>query len=315
MAAPSRRQHIVPQQMIKRFADDKGKLLGLRKPTLSIGTRMRSPREILFRDYYYDDSVKSFDEGVLKPIEQKFARHYAQIADAPWEDRVWPGEVGAAFVDWVAAQFCRTGLLVEMNKVIFAQEGGIVAEAYAKGSRLADNLIRAAQFQQYQDLLSRPLWHWKCCIFPAEDESNLVITDNPVCLALELGQGDRVFLVPLSKKRVLFGGKSEVVDKCGGFSARDVNFCLAAWAEREVYAAERRTLEFVLADLRGEGIIAGPSELLEAARKPLFGLPERSAAHPVAKDVDTGAFWREHASSFGPPIPDDGGVGTTKPIS
>jgi hypothetical protein len=291
--------------MIRRFANDEGELLELHKPSLSIGTRMKSPRRILFRDYYYDDPIKSFDEEVLAPVEQKFARYYAQIADAPWEDKIWPGDVGAAFVDWVAALFCRTGLLVEMNTVIFAQKGGIAAEAYARGSQVADNLIRAAQFQQYQDLLSRPLWRWKCRIFPTEDESNVAITDNPVCLALELGQGGRVLLVPLSKKRVLFGGKLEVVEKCSSFSAREVNFCLAAWAERNIYAADKRTLESVVVDLRGEGVTAGPSELLEAARKPLFGLPERSAARPIPKDVDTDVFWREYTDSFGPPLADE----------
>jgi hypothetical protein len=122
-------------------------------------------------------------------------------------------------------------------------------------------------------------------------------------------------LVPLSKKRVLFGGKSEVLEKCRGFSAHEVNFCLVAWSERDIYAADRRTLEFVVADLRGEGVIAGPSELLEAARKPLFGLPERSAANPIPNGVDTDMFWHEFANSFGPAIADGDARGTTEPIS
>lgn len=46
-------QHIVPQQMIKRFTATDGKLVGLYKPRLSIGKRRRSPKGILFKDDFY----------------------------------------------------------------------------------------------------------------------------------------------------------------------------------------------------------------------------------------------------------------------
>jgi hypothetical protein len=109
-------------------------------------------------------------------------------------------------------------------------------------------------------------------------------------------------MVPLSKKRILFGGSSEMVEKSGGLSIRYINFSLAAWAERHIYAADKQILENVAIDLRGKGNFACPAVLLEAARKPLFGLPERAAANPVPGDIDLKNFWESLKNSFGPSI-------------
>ena len=288
--------------MIRRFTNEQGKLYELYKPTLTLGTRPHSPRGILFRDYYYDDTIKSFDEELLKPIEQKFAAHYTEIADKPFRKNVWSSRAGAAFIGWVASHLCRTSLLVEMNKVLFGQISSLMALAYAKNPQLANNIVRSEMFNQYQDLLSRPQWKWKCRIFPSESKSNLVITDNPVCCILGLGNGRRVYMVPLSKKRILFGGLPEMVEKCGGLSVRYINLSLAAWAERHIYAADNHNLENVAIDLRGEGNITCPTVLLEAARKPLFGLPERAAANPVPNGIDLDKFCKSLKDSFGPSI-------------
>ena len=59
--ATGRRQHIVPQQMIRNFAGDDGKLVEMVKPEFDIGTRRRAPSGILFRDDYYRDTVSDFD--------------------------------------------------------------------------------------------------------------------------------------------------------------------------------------------------------------------------------------------------------------
>jgi hypothetical protein len=300
MASNGRRQHIVPQQMIRRFTNEQSKLYELYKPTLSLGTRPHSPRGILFCDYYYDDTIKSFDEEVLKPIEQKFAAHYAEIADKPFRKKVWSSKAGAAFIGWVASHLCRTSLLVKMNKVLFGQVSSLMALAYAKNPQLANNIVRSEMFNKYQDFLSRPLWKWKCRIFPSESKTNLVITDNPVCCVLGLGSGKRVYMVPLSKKRILFGGSAEMVEKSRGLSIRYINFSLAAWAERHIYAADKQSLENVAIDLRGEGEFTCPAVLLEAARKPLFGLPERAAANPIPNGIDLDKFWKSLKNSFGP---------------
>ena len=227
-----------------------------------------------------------------------------EIADKPWCKRTWNGEVGAAFVDWVASQLCRTTLTVEMNKVLIKKGNPLLAIAYEKDPKLADNIIRSGLFEHYQDFLARPLWNWKCKIFPDDVKSNLVITDNPVCKVLGFGKAAGALMVPLSKRRVLFGEKKEIVEKCEVLSIRDINFCLAAWTDRNIYAANKDTLEDITKDLRGEGIITGPRELLDAVRKPLFGLPERATTRPVPESIDLDKFWETLKDSFGPSILD-----------
>ena len=294
-----RRQHIVPQQMIRRFTNDNGQLFELYKPKLFIGKKPKRPRGILFRDYYYDDKIASFDKEILQPIENKFGKHYAEIADKPWKEKIWDGEVGAAFIDWVAAQLCRTTLTVEMNKVLFRQENPLLAIAYNNDPKLANNIVRSELFEQHQDFLSRPLWKWKCRILPDDFKASLVITDNPVCKVLGFGKAAGALMVPLSKRRILFGGKTEIVEKCKNLSIRDINFCLAAWAERNIYAAYEHTLEDVTKDLCGEGIITGPTELLDAVRKPLFGLPERIDSNSAPEGIDLNKAWDMLKDSFG----------------
>lgn len=304
MARISRRQHIVPQQMIRRFANDQGRLFELYKPTLSLGTKMRSPRGILFRDYYYNDRISSFDEEVLKPIEDKFGKHYTEIADKPWQNKIFSCEVGAAFVDWVSSHLCRTKLLEEMNKVLFKNENPLLALAYDNDPKLANNIVRSVLFEMYRDLFSRPLWKWKCKIFPDDFQNNLVLTDNPVCKVLGFGEAAGTLMVPLSKRRILFGGKKEIVEECEKLSIRDMNFCLSAWADRNIYAADKQTLMDIVTDLRGDGIISGPQEILEAARKPLFGQHKRVSTKSVPEDINLNKFWQSLKDSFGPSMLD-----------
>lgn len=76
-----RKQHLIPQMMIKRFAGTDGKLVELCKPELKIGTRRRSPRGVLFADDYYRDLTSDFDDDLLLEVEQNFAIHYPPMAD------------------------------------------------------------------------------------------------------------------------------------------------------------------------------------------------------------------------------------------
>jgi Protein of unknown function (DUF4238) len=294
------RQHIVPQQMIRRFANNKGKLFELYKSDLSINRRPRSPKGILFHDEYYKDKITDFDEVVLRPVEQKFASHYAEIADKPWQRKTWPAEIGAAFINWVASQLCRTRFLIEMSREIIKQVDPILINAYKTDPKLINNILRYQMFSSYQDFLSRPRWKWKCLIISTQ--SNLIISDHPVCYALGFEKGRKALLVPLSKKRILFGGTAETIEKCCQLSVREINFSLAAWSERHVFAADKKTLQHLAADLYGTGIISGPSEVLEAARKPFFGLSERIHTNPVPKNVDVNKFWKSLKDSFGPSI-------------
>jgi len=193
-----------------------------------------------------------------------------------------------------------------MNNVLFRQENQLLGMAYEKDSKLANNIIRSDIFEMYQDLISRPLWKWKCKIFPKDLKSNLIISDNPVCKVLGIDKATGSLMVPLTKKRILYGGKSEIVEGCRNLSIREVNFCLAAWAERNIYAADKQTLKDIVTDLSGKGLIIGPQDVLDAVRKPLFGLPERAAKNPVPEDIDLGKFWKSLKDSFGPSIFDSG---------
>lgn len=300
METSGKRQHIVPQQMISRFASEEGKLLELIKPQMAIGTKDRPPKAILFRDNYYKDEISDFDNDLLKSIEQKYAKHYAEITDKPWQNKTWSGEIGASFIDWVAAQLCRTTFFEKTVKQIIQQDNPIWLNAYKENPQVANNIMRSIMFEEYQDFLSRPLWKWRC--LDIKVESNLVITDNPVCYALGFEKGRKLLLVPLSKKRILFGGTKELLDKCSDYSVRHINFSLAAWSERSIFAADRKTLKNLIIDLKGEGIIAGPQEILEAARKPFFGLLERVQSNPVPSYEELDKFMESLKNSFGPSI-------------
>jgi uncharacterized protein DUF4238 len=64
------KQHFVPQMMIKRFVGDDGKLSELCKPTLTFGSRRRSPKGILYIKDFYKDIFSDFDNEFLTPIKQ-----------------------------------------------------------------------------------------------------------------------------------------------------------------------------------------------------------------------------------------------------
>src|ERR1700722_14487797 len=112
--ATGKRQHIVPQQMIRQFAGPDGKLVGMVKPSMQIGARRRGPRGILYQDHYYNDPVTDFDATFLRQIEQQFADAYPKILNAARID----GHAGAAFVDWVASMVVRTPLLATLAEVM-----------------------------------------------------------------------------------------------------------------------------------------------------------------------------------------------------
>src|ERR1035437_2617727 len=107
-------QHLVPQMMIKRFAGDDRKLSELHKPTLTLGSRRRSPKGILFLQNFYHDSISDFDDELLKPIEQKFARFYPLLTDGAKPEPL-TGEGGAALIDWIAAMLVRTRALAVLS--------------------------------------------------------------------------------------------------------------------------------------------------------------------------------------------------------
>jgi hypothetical protein len=292
--------HIVPQQMIKRFADDNGDLIELIKPELKIGTHKRKPKSILFRENYYKDEFGNLDDELLKKVEQRFAIYYPKLADEPWREDASPDE-GAAFIDWVAALMCRTQLLVVMTRDL-TNDAPLLKMINQLAPKMMDNLFRTLGFCENQDLLTRPGFKWKCLNITIE--KNVIITDNPICLSGNLGQG-KVVIVPISKRRIIFGGTVQALQPWGQVSVDLINMILGAHAERHIFAADKDTLSILANNLRGEGEF-GPDEFCEAARKPLFGLPDRviSACRSNTGKVDTSKAWKALKDSYGASILD-----------
>lgn len=291
-------QHIVPQQMIKRFAAADGKLVGLHKPRLSIGKRRRSPKGILFKDNFYRDNLSDFDEELLQPIEHKFAEHYSLIADHKKPEPL-SGEGGAALIDWIAAMLCRTKALSTLSQIVAQKENPLYAVLWKGNERLANNIIRSAWFEECQDFLSRPEFCWKIRIFP--DECSVVITDNPVCQANGLSPGGQVTIVPISRTIVLFGGHKEAVERCREIDSETLNAFLAAWAGCSIFAADASVLEEVKKNLEGKGNV-GTKKWCEAARKPFFGLAERIKLREPPSDIDIDEWWNNLKDGFGDSI-------------
>ncbi len=286
-------QHLIPQMMIRRFAGPDGKLSELHKPTLTLGTRRRSPKGILFAQDFYHDRLSDFDDELLKPIEQKFARFYPSLADNPRPEPL-SGEGGAALIDWIAAMLIRTRAHVLLGQAAAKKIGGLPALVWALDSALLKNNIgRSLCFSEYQDLLSRPKVRWKIKTYPSNDV--VVLTDFPVCQTNGIGAGGQVTVIPLSKHRVLFGGTQEAVDRCN-IPVEDLNAFLSGCAEHSIFAADMNTLEVVAHMLRGD------DEWCEAARKPFFGFADFLNDQENPSDTEVSRLWHDMKNSFGESI-------------
>jgi len=278
--------------MIRRFCGPDGKLVGLHKESLRIGNRRRSPRGILYMDEYYRDSCSDFDDELLKKVEQGFARYYPRIADVEKAEEL-DGDGGAALIDWIASMLCRTEALTVLSRVIVEKERSPLLSIPESGWKLIYNMVRSRRYEECQDLLSRPRFKWGMKLFP--EGLNLVITDNPVCQTNGLQKGGQVTLVPLSKRRILIGGLEEGVERFRHYTIDELNVSLFAWANRSIYAAERATLESIKTMLDE----IEDKEWYEAARKPLFGLPERIMDKVIPKGVNISEWYATMKDTFG----------------
>ena len=224
-------QHFVPQMMIRRFAGSDGMLTELYKPTLSIGTRRRAPKGILFLNDLYRDHLSDFDEELLTPIEQKFRNYYPSLSDDSPPPSL-DGQCGAALIDWVASMLVRTRAHTCLSCEVAKKEAGLPHAAWLLDPALMSNIARTKWFAELQDLLSRPQFRWKVKTY--RDDEIIVLTDHPVCQTNGLSAGGQVTVVPLSKQRVLFGGSQEAVERYNLPISR-LNAFLAAWAERSIF--------------------------------------------------------------------------------
>lgn len=291
-------QHIVPRQMIKRFAGADGKLIELFKPTLTIGTRRRAPSGILFKENFYLDRFSDFDQELLKTVEQNFGQYYPQIADEE-KPQTLCGDGGAALIDWIAAMLCRTRALVSLSCAIVESEDSQYSVFWKIAPAEMDNLMRTIWFTQCQDILTRSDFCWKIRILP--DGQNLVITDHPVCQTSGLNNGGQVTIVPLSKNRLLIGGLRDAVENYGYTTAEQLNLFLAAWAEQFIFAADTDTLENVKKHLEGKGDIV-TKEWCEQARKPFGGMAERIKSKKIPSEINISQWWEDMKNSYGKPL-------------
>ncbi len=292
--ASGKHQHIVPRQMIKRFAAEDGKLVELYKANLTIGSRRRGPKGILFKDDFFKDYLSDFDEDLLQKVELKFAKFYPIIADQEKHQEL-PGEGGSALIDWIAAMLCRTRSLVCLAQVISNQEDKFLSQFLPA----LINIIRYTWYTECQDVLTRKDFRWKMMIFP--QDYCIVLTDNPVCQTNGLNPGGQVTIVPLSKHRVLIGGLQKAIERWGRITSEQLNAFLAGWAEQSIFAADTNTLKVVKKNLEGNGQIRH-EDWYKAARKPFFGLPERMMKMQSPSGAELSQWWKEVKDSYGQSI-------------
>lgn len=160
------------------------------------------------------------------------------------------------------------------------------------------NYVRLTQFNEYQDILSRPGFKWKVLTYP--EGADLVLTDHPVCQTSGHHPGGQVTIVPVSRRRVFFGGSQQAVNNCN-FPVHELNAFLAGWAYRSVFAAERGALDEVVEILSGKYEM-WRKEWCDRARLPCFGLEERSKTYSVSPDEITKDWWNGFKDSYGETI-------------
>ncbi|MBN1125502.1 MAG: DUF4238 domain-containing protein [Sedimentisphaerales bacterium] len=288
-----RRQHLVPQMMIRKFVGEDGKVVELHKPTMRIGTRRRSPRRILYVNDFYQDLLTDLDSTLLQSIEQAFARYYPSIVSQDPQEGL-SGEAGAALIDWIAAMLCRTSAFMSLASVI-AQKNTNLKDIV---DHLA-NVFRTHWFLECRNILVRSEFKWGMKVF--SKDCCIVLTDNPVCQTNGLGEGGMLILVPLSKHRILFGGLPQALDRSRNTTIDQINIFLAGWADKSVFAAERSVLEQVKRDMEGKGIIQSEEWCMEA-RKPFLGIQERIQATPAPSSEFVTKWWDARKSSYGEPL-------------
>lgn len=289
-----RRQHIVPQMMIRHFASDDGRLIELYKPTLKIATRRKYPSQILWLENFYQDCLLDFDKEILQGVEQKFAQYYLSIVGQNQPVQL-SRDGSTAFVDWVAAMLCRTRAITCLSFCIARKKDAFIGSLLP----LIMNTIRFNWFIEMKDIMTRPNFRWSMKVL--QRECNIVLTDNPVCQTNGIRHGGQITIVPLSKKHILVGGLQDAVDEAMSWTNVQVNVFLAAWAEKSIFAADRKDIENVKANLEGNGIIES-TEWCEVARKPFLGLLDRifSELPPSSKHLSD--WWEEKKAEFGSPI-------------
>jgi hypothetical protein len=289
--------------MSRRFSGDDGKLTELIKPDLVFGSRRRSPKGILFAEYFYRDHQSDLDEELFKPIEQRFARIYPSLAEDA-NPQIKSGKEGAALVDWIASMLVRTRAYALMTQNVGEKDSAFGKLLWKLAPALMGNILRISWFSQLQDILSRPLFRWKVKTYPPDEI--VVLTDFPVLQTNGSTPDGQVTIVPLSKHRVMFGGSEKAIAHWD-ISADDLNAILAGYAERSIFAADRATLERVVQHLHEE---KGHSpEWRGAAHRPFFGFLDWLQDMKAPDSLEISQWLNQHKESYGESIlPSDRGT-------
>jgi len=266
-----RRRHIVPVQMIRRFANADGRLFCLNKTTLCIPDRTigNDPRTILYKPNYYRDEAGDLDGTWIQPIEAAFADSYHSLVAASAGDRDLNPTERAAVIQWIACLQCRTELFQESMDTLKASEHMRRRSGAEMSTAAIANRLRRDFAQDYERLYTSTGWYWKMDTF--REGRSLILTDHPVCHTTEQEPHGTVVFVPLSKTQILVGGGSTALQQIQAMGVEQVNLFLAAWANRLIYAESVPTLERVAVQLRAAG---------EPATLPFFGLIQRMETSP-----------------------------------
>lgn len=273
--------HIIPQQMIRQFANSRGELAELLKPELTLGTRWKRPKGILWSKDYYRYPGGDLDASLIRPIEQRFVPVYRRLtSEQPSQSIVGPD--ADALFDWVAAMLMRTPFVVRASEAIARKDSPDLAKAFEEEPSLMTALHRKMWFDGMRALVADSGWKWKLLGFKGIGE--LVLTDNPVLLVKMVNATGFSVMVPLTKHRLLLGS-SEIPSAAREDVLRATNCQLVGWAERHIFAARMETL-------RGIARVLGQdNDWSRQARRPLFGFEGRihEIASPTAEQLRT--FW------------------------
>lgn len=289
--------HIVPRMMIKRFAGVDGKLAELRKDQLTIPHGRVTPKRILCCDDYYADLIGDFDDELLKESEQRFALYYPMMADDSPAGAL-RGHGGSAFCQWVAAMLVRTSMLAILGTTFALSKRDETSVIWAVLATEFVSLARTVRYNELLDLVSRPDYKWKMRIF---SDANVVLTDNPVCQTNGKEFGGQVIIVPLSKSRVLIGGRPDAIESICCLSLSELNVLLAGYAENVIYCDDQRTLRFIRLNLTDQGDVRSVEWRL-AARQPFFGIANRITQQVRDGFQSPDGWWEAEKDSYGPSV-------------
>ena len=276
------RRHIVPVQMIRRFSNASGRLFCLNKTTLCVADRSvgNRPEDILHKRNYYKDEYGDLDCSWIQSVENEFGARYDSLMAAVDDGRDWTSDEQEALVRWIACLQTRTELVQE--SVDAMSEAGRIPDRRDIGASGAaiDNRLRLNLAQEYERVFTSPGWYWQMVSMP--EHGTLILTDHPACHTPEQEPDGMVVLVPLSRTHLLVGGGKAALGQVRFWRLQLINFFLAAWANRLIYAANLSTLDRLAAQLRAAG---------EPATLPFYGKIRAMRTSPPPAGLPQGSVF------------------------